>query len=305
MCKKKVIAYFVSENSTPIDQIIFKKFFPNIKVLTYIFDDYFKNNISSIMNKLENKFCVRQYMLSLTSSEIQEYFISYINKYFNSTFISLRSTAIVLRENPPKNLLFALESDNYFISKWISLGQLIEGNNILLTDCSDDIYIQGIIKLVNETGVKIICLNDMNTPENQELLLNATVIACSTLNFQNLLNMVSYIPKTYSNYITIIDFGPENNEQLTQLKNVSPPNIIRLTQTTPSTMMTLSSNNEWVNTIKIKNTDFTFLYNVCVYTILNSMPCWNKLLIKSNLVRNDNYYVYGLCYYGIYYGNQK
>lgn len=300
MCKKKkVIAYFVETKDKDlfIENETFVKYFPKIKVFTYILDDYVKNNIPKIMEKLEKKYCVRKYILSLFSSSIKNYFMPSIEKYHKSTFIAVQSTAVDLRVNSPKNLFFSLETDDAFIDKWITFSQLLAGTNILLSDCSDDIYIQGIIKLVENTGQIVICMNDMNTPENQELLLNANLIGCSTLNFENLLTMCSNIPREYDRYIATIDFGATTNEQLTKLNNAIPPNTLFFGTGVPSTMMTLSLDNPWVNSIKLEKSEFTYSYAVCIYVILNSIHCWDKLLIKSNLIKNDKYYVFGLCYF--------
>jgi hypothetical protein len=178
---------------------------------------------------------------------------------------------------------------------------LLSGNNILLSDCSDDIYIQGIIKLVQATGQKVICLNDMDTPENQDLLLKASVIGCSTLSFDNLYLMVSKIPRNYSGFITTLDIGPANNQQSDQLITKLPNNTLSFTNTVPSTMMTLSFNNQWVNTVKLEKSRFTYSYNVSIYIILNSIASWNKLLIKSNIIKNTLYEVYGLVFYNANY----
>jgi hypothetical protein len=299
MCNEEIIAYFVEtkDKIVFIENETFNKFFPNIRIITVIFNDYVKNNISCIMKKIEKKYCVKKYILSLFSSTIQDYLLPLIKKYNKSIFIATVSTAILLRKLSLKNLFFALESDNSFIDKWLNFSLLIKGTNVLLSDCSDNIYIQGIIQLVKNTGQIVICLNDMNTEENQKILSNASVIGCSTLNFENLLKMCNGIPKTYNGYITTLDIGPSTNIMLDELKTVIPPNTVSLTSTTPSTMMALSLNNEWVNSVKLNKSFFTDSYNVCVYTILNNIKDWEKLLIKSNLVKNDLFYVYGLCYY--------
>lgn len=297
--KKETIVYFVETKDKVvfIENKTFEKYFPNINVITIIFDDYVKCNVKKIMKKLEKKYHIRKYILSLFSSSVQDYFIPIIKKYEKSIFIALVSTAVELRKNPPNNLYFALESDDSFITKWINFSLLLSGKNILLSDCSDDVYIQGIIKLVQASGQTVICMNDMNTPENQKLLLNANVIGCSTLSFDNLLNMCSKIPKAYIGYVTIIDIGPSTNDQLKQLSNIVPPKIKSLSIAVPSTMMTLSLNNSWVNSVKLNKALFSDSYNICVYTILNSIKSWEKLLIKSNLIKNDLYYIYGLVYY--------
>ena len=297
MCKNYIVVYFIEEFKKPIKEDIFKKYFPNIKVITYILNDEVKNNLTNIMKTLENKYCVIKYILSIYSSSIQKYFIPLIYKYYKSIFVATYSTIDNLRVNPIKNLFFSLENDSNFIEKWIIQGQLVT-NSIFISDNNPDIYNQNIINLVKSSGGHVILLEDMNSVENQELISTARLIGLSSYSFENQLKICENLPRDCYALVTFLDSLPTTNEELDSLSSVLPKTLINLLATVHSTLLTLDDENQWVNDIKLQKSKYTDTANVSIYSLLNSINCYKKLLINSNLIKNNNYYVYGLVSYG-------
>lgn len=221
-----------------------------------------------------------------------------LSMYGYCTFIATYSTAPSLRINNFTNLYFSIQDDTSFIEKLVSTYQSTGGSGVtLVSDNSDNIYIQEIRLLALSAGLPVIDFENINTPESKDIIAASSNIILSTLTYSTFLEMNTeiLINQEYVNFISGLDFGPYDEQTLNDLNIIlKAATFLLYIIVTPSSLLSLNELNPWVLSTKLSSSSFNFPYVNSLYLILININNIKCNLIRPNLIQNNAYYVYGI-----------
>jgi hypothetical protein len=298
-CTKQKIVLFYDKETQLTSQNVYKSYFSNLDITNYLLDNNNKDNILDIVKNFVNK-GVRKFILQTYSSTLKTYFMDndVISMYDFCTFIPTYSTAPSLRINNFKNLYFAIQDDTSFIEKLTRTYQSTGGTGVtLISDNSNNIYIQEIKALALLAGLSVIDFENINTVESQTIISNSNNILLSTLSYSMFLEMNEeiLINQGYTKFMSALDFGPYNEQTLNSLNEIlKEATFIRYLIISPSSLLALNELNPWVLSTKLSSLSFNYPYVNSLYLILININNIKCNLIRPNLIQNNTYYVYGV-----------
>lgn len=240
--------------------------------------------VAKIIDDYVNETGHKDIILDLNSQQLSDYGLEIVRNRPSLTFINMKSSVPQIR-GTHNNLYFGIESDDFFLPATFRRFRGPTSVQYMILQSEENLYVQNVESTASIFAPHITVIKENDIQNYQEELSSATTIFICSLTEASQEAITNSIPNSFSGFIVFIDSGPLNENVLTNLENVQ----LIYTVAPTTSLAFLPGNHPWNLQLSSSYSNTVPPSTLGIYTIINSIQQWKRLLIDSQSILNTTF----------------